>query len=92
MANILAAGTTATSSSTFTLDGTTETTLKVIGATGGSFLPDDELMFIEYQGSDNGWVPFSMLTTAAPIVVLKAAGTFRVRRVALLAAVGCDRD
>lgn len=91
MPNILAVGTAAANSSTFTLDGTTETTLKLIGATG-SFLPQERLLEIDYQGTDSGWVAIGWLTTGEPVKVLKAAGTFRVQRPLLSSAVGCDRD
>lgn len=91
MPNILSVATTAANSTSFVLDGTTETTLKLIGATG-SFLPQERLIEIDYQGTDGGWVALGWLTTAEPVKVLKMNGTIRVQRPVLSSPVGCDRD
>ena len=95
MAQILAPGLTAASSSSFTLSGGQEATLSLF-ASDGTLPPFEGLEFhVVKQASNGTWMRTGVvLTTWAPALVLAGAGTFRVDRPVLPGwqGVGVDLD
>ena len=92
MAEIIAAGTTNTSSADFTLADGQSTTLSVKDANGN--LPSGELggnLFIQIK-SGTGYASFGELTFKDPVKVLAAPGTFRTLRQNPILSYGVDRN
>lgn len=86
MAALLATGTTATSSSDFTLTGETSTIFLVSTA---QILQNSKVV-IEIKGANGVYYPFGNLDQSSPVLVLSGPGTYRVTRPAGID-VGVDR-
>lgn len=87
MAELIAIGTSATSSADFTLTGETS----CIFLTGATAIPEKSAAVIEIKSAAGAYVAIGSLTPSVPLLVLSIPGVFRVSRTATGASVGVDR-
>jgi hypothetical protein len=91
MAELLASGTTAAQSGTFTLAAGESATLFLKAAVNNS-IGADVRVGVEVQDAGGVWQPIGQLNVSVPAQVLTAVGTFRVNRQVCAAAIGVDKN
>lgn len=90
MAEILASGTTETSSSTFTVTAGTPVTV-FLKVASGALVPRGSRAVVQIQESGTNWLTVIELTRQRSQVVIDAPGTYRVTRLAAGTAFGIDK-
>jgi hypothetical protein len=88
---LLAAGNTAATSSTFVLAAGDSATILLKPAAGTATVPLQAGVVIEAEDSGSRWIPHQTVKGSEASFVLTAEGTFRVRRPAQTFSVGVDR-
>lgn len=92
MAALIAVGTTQVDSADFTLAAGTTTTLFLVDAVAQALLPNNLDAVIQIKSAGAIYKTIGSLTSASPVLVLAAAGTFRVRKHGSVAPFGIDQN